>query len=220
MERKKSEITKVLYNNHNTNHISNINIKHYRQLQKISNERKKISSPHTRLQRKSNEIPPEFKIIDMGIHNLSNQNFTGHELYLLSLGLKFKLPFLQAHNDCFILNCFEEYCNRLRKIKIAKLTNTNNTNLSLCSKLTMLITKLHNKHTHCDNKHPLATTHGILLENYIKTSRHNLTKLLLKNNKNKYGHNMSHLYLTKLYRSVNEVHLTIGQNWVSDRIVC
>ena len=67
----------------------------------------------------------------------------------------------------------------------------------------MLITKLHNNSKHCINKHILAGTQGIPLENYIKTSKHKLKKLLIANPTTMYGHNKSYLYLIKLYRSIN-----------------
>ena len=139
----------------------------------------------------------------MGIHNLTQQEFTGNELYLLSLGLKFKLPFTYVHNDSYILNCYDNYCNKLRVIKKAKVTNSNDYTLDLCSKLKMLISKWHNRPIRKTNNKKLLGTHSIPIEYYINTKRNKLKNLLKSNPISKFRHNTSQLYLLKLYRSIN-----------------
>ena len=131
----------------------------------------------------------------MGIHNLTSNNFTGNELYLLSLGLKFKLPFNFVHDDNHILKCFDKYCDQIRLVKKDKLTYANTNTLNLCNKLKMLIAQWHNKPKHNNHNYKLAGIQYIPLKNYIKTSRYKLKHLLKSNPQINFRHNTSHLYL-------------------------
>ena len=160
------------YNNDNLN--NNINIKHYG-----LHLRTNIKRLYTKRQAEVNQTPKGLNIINMGIHNLTQYTFTGNELYLLSLGLKFKLPFHHVCKDHDILNCFDIYCNKLKNIKKAKITNAHDNKLGLCNKLTSLITKWHKNSIHKVNTSDLVGIHGIPLKHYIKKCRYKLKKTLI-----------------------------------------
>ena len=189
------------YNNHYP--PSNINIKHYLHDLKRRYKDRRINTIHTESQVLKDNIPKDLTIINMGIHNLTSNNFTGNELYLLSLGLKFKLPFNFVHDDNHILKCFDKYCDQIRLVKKAKLTNANTNTLNLCNKLNLLISHWHNKPTHNNHNYKLLGIQYFPLQNYIKTSRYKLKYLLKSNPKINFRHNTSHLYLLRLYRSIN-----------------
>ena len=77
MERKKYQITKQSYkvfsNNDKSQIVSNINIKRYRQAKLLIQQDRRITKEVIQKQYVKNYIPQGLSIINMGIHNLTQQ---------------------------------------------------------------------------------------------------------------------------------------------------
>jgi hypothetical protein len=154
-------------------------------------------------------IDNTLNIANTGIHNLTKQEFTKDELFLLSLGLKFKLPFKRAHNDRFIMRHHETFARSLRCSKNKLLMHEYPYSYNaICLKVRNLLYKLHGPsyiNNYLEHKSSLPSQYALPVEKYISDTSSKLRKTLRKYPINKFRHSTKDLQLIKLYKSIDSL---------------
>ena len=148
-------------------------------------------------------------IANTGIHNLTKQEFTKDELFLLSLGLKFKLPFKHAHSDRSILRHYDTFARSLRCSKDKQLMHEHPYSYNaICVKVNKLLHKLHGANylnNYLTYNESLPSQYALPIEKYISDTKLKLRKTLRRFPVSRFRHSANDQQLIKLYKSIDSL---------------
>jgi hypothetical protein len=156
-----------------------------------------------------NLIDNDSNIANTGIHDLTKYTFTKDEYYLLSLGLKFKLPFKRAHAVGYIVRHYDNFARSLRCSKDKLLMHDQeSTYNAIFTRVNKLLYKMHGEkyiNAYASYDLPLPSQYALPLEKYISDSRMKLKKVLRRYPLNHFRHSVNNQQLIKLYRTVKSL---------------